>query len=101
MGLRLFFVIVYTILCTTITLLLQQNCDRSLLSDLILKLVPVIFLPGDSICRKGEVGTEMYIVMHGEVEVVTDEGVTLATLAKGNVFGEIRSLQKPAYVTAM
>lgn len=52
--------------------------------------MPVIFLPGDNICRKGEVGTEMYIVMHGEVEVVADDGSTLATLAKGKVFGEIR-----------
>lgn len=52
--------------------------------------MPVIFLPGDFICRKGEVGTEMYIIMHGEVEVVNNQGETLATLTKGKVFGEIR-----------
>lgn len=62
------------------------------MSDLILKLKPVIFLPGDYICKTGEVGTEMYIIMHGEVEVVNGEGVTLATLTKGKVFGEIRSV---------
>lgn len=67
-----------------------QDCDKTLLSDLILKLKPVIFLPGDFICVKGQVGTEMYIIMHGEVEVVTEEGITLATLGKGKVFGEIR-----------
>lgn len=54
----------------------------------------MIFLPGDYICRKGEVGTEMYIIMHGEVEVVTEEGATLATLSKGKVFGEIRLAMK-------
>jgi len=59
-------------------------------SDLILKLKPVIFLPGDYVCRKGDVGTEMYIIMHGEVEVVTEDGLTLAVLSKGKVFGEIR-----------
>ena len=72
------------------SLMSSQDCDKTLLSDLILKLVPVIFLPGDYICRKGEVGTEMYIIMHGEVDVVTDEGEALATLSKGKVFGEIR-----------
>lgn len=54
--------------------------------------MPVIFLPGDYICRIGEVGTEMYIIMHGEVDVVSEDGTILATLAKGKVFGEIRLL---------
>lgn len=71
-------------------LIMLQNVERSLLSDLILKLIPIIFLPGDIICRKGEVGTAMYIIMHGEVEVVDDDGGTLANLPKGHVFGEIR-----------
>lgn len=75
-----------------------QDCDKTLLFDLILKLNPVIFLPGDFICRKGEVGTEMYIIMHGEVEVVTEDGHTLATLAKGKVFGEIRYVQSHSWV---
>jgi len=33
-------------------LCLIQNCDKNLLYDLVLKLKPVLFLPGDYICRK-------------------------------------------------
>ena len=31
---------------------LFQDCDKSLLYDLVLKLKPMLFLPGDYVCRK-------------------------------------------------
>ncbi|CAF0722151.1 unnamed protein product [Adineta steineri] len=70
-----------------------QNTEAGFLNELVLRLKPVLFSPGDFICRKGEVGREMYIVNRGKLHVMADNNKTvLATLKAGSYFGEISIL---------
>uniref|UniRef100_A0A3Q0TA78 Cyclic nucleotide gated channel subunit alpha 4 n=1 Tax=Amphilophus citrinellus TaxID=61819 RepID=A0A3Q0TA78_AMPCI len=70
-----------------------QNCEKSLLEELVVKLTPQVFSPGEYVCRKGDVGHEMYIIKEGKLAVVADDGVTeFAVLSEGNFFGEISIL---------
>ena len=79
---------------TLVKLKLFRNCEPGLLKDLVIKLRPVIYLPGDSICRKNDIGTEMFIIQSGQVHVMggLDGTKVLCTLAEGSVFGEIALL---------
>lgn len=53
------------------------------------------FQPGDTIVKQGEPGLGMYMIRSGEVEVIHRRGdheERLATLGKGDVFGELALL---------
>uniref|UniRef100_A0A1I8FRV3 Cyclic nucleotide-binding domain-containing protein n=1 Tax=Macrostomum lignano TaxID=282301 RepID=A0A1I8FRV3_9PLAT len=57
------------------------HLKRGFLTDLVLRLRPVLFSPGDFVCRKGEVGRQMYIVSQGRLQVMSDgSDRALATL---------------------
>uniref|UniRef100_A0A3B5RAX0 Cyclic nucleotide gated channel subunit beta 1a n=1 Tax=Xiphophorus maculatus TaxID=8083 RepID=A0A3B5RAX0_XIPMA len=73
---------------------LFQGCDRQMVFDLLTRLKSVVYLPGDFVCKKGEIGREMYIIKQGEVQVVggPDLETVFVTIRAGSVFGEISLL---------
>lgn len=70
-----------------------QDCEAGLLIELVLKLQPQVFGPGDYVCKKGDIGREMYIIKEGNLAVVADDGITqFVVLSDGAYFGEISIL---------
>uniref|UniRef100_A0A8C4XS74 Cyclic nucleotide gated channel subunit beta 1 n=1 Tax=Falco tinnunculus TaxID=100819 RepID=A0A8C4XS74_FALTI len=73
---------------------LFQGCDRQMIFDMLKRLRSVVYLPNDYVCKKGEIGREMYIIQAGQVQVLggADGKTVLVTLKAGSVFGEISLL---------
>jgi voltage-gated potassium channel len=70
-----------------------EKAGETLIRDIILNLKPAVFLPGDRIVHAGELGSEMYFISRGSVEVLSpDENTRYAELHTGQFFGEIALL---------
>ncbi|XP_030623456.1 cyclic nucleotide-gated cation channel beta-3 [Chanos chanos] len=74
---------------------LFKGCDNQMLVDMLLRLKSIVYLPGDFVCKKGDIGREMYIIKAGAVQVIggPDNKIVFVTLKAGCVFGEISLLQ--------
>ncbi|NWR91281.1 CNGA4 protein, partial [Furnarius figulus] len=69
---------------------LFHSWEHEVLRQLVLRLRPQVFSPGEFVCRRGDVGHEMYFIREGRLAVVAEDGITqLAVLGEGLYFGEI------------
>jgi voltage-gated potassium channel len=66
-----------------------EQASEVFLRELVLHLVPQVFIPGETIVRRGEIGHRIFFINKGTVEVLShDEGTVIATLRDGDFFGE-------------
>jgi CRP/FNR family transcriptional regulator, cyclic AMP receptor protein len=68
---------------------LFKSLDKNSVEEIISFLRMKRFNPGDIIIRKGEQGRHLYIMVSGRVDVVGDGHISIASLGKGEVFGEM------------
>ncbi|MCB1168225.1 MAG: ion transporter [Leptospiraceae bacterium] len=71
---------------------LLRGAPDSLVREIVLRLTPLVFTPGDFVFRLGDPGKEMYMISKGSVEILDAGGETLATLSDGQFFGEVALL---------
>lgn len=75
---------------------LFKDTEPGFLLSLVLKLKPKVFSPQDFVCKKGDIGREMYIVKEGELEVVSEDlSKRFCVLKSGSYMGELSILDIP------
>lgn len=71
-----------------------QNCPHECLKVVSNHLEQIYSSPGDMIIKIGDHGDEMFIIAHGNVDVILDSGERVATLHDGQIFGEVALLKE-------
>ncbi len=67
---------------------LSKSEIKNIVSEFRIRLFP----KDEVILRKGEPGVKLFIILSGKVDVIGDYGTTIATLERGDVFGEMSLL---------
>ncbi|KAG8190751.1 hypothetical protein JTE90_024881 [Oedothorax gibbosus] len=65
------------------------NADQNFVNDVVTKLRYEVFQPGDVIIKEGTLGTKMYFIQEGIVDIVMLNGEVATSLSDGSYFGEI------------
>ncbi|XP_059081374.1 uncharacterized protein LOC131879150 isoform X3 [Tigriopus californicus] len=65
------------------------NADPQFVSSVVTKLKYEVFQPGDIIIKEGTIGTKMYFIQEGIVDIVMSHGEVATSLSDGSYFGEI------------
>ncbi|KAM7537999.1 hypothetical protein Aperf_G00000061359 [Anoplocephala perfoliata] len=63
--------------------------DHDFVSEMVANLKFEVFQPGDLIIKEGTIGTKMYFIQEGIVDIITKDGEIATTLSDGSYFGEI------------
>jgi CRP-like cAMP-binding protein len=69
-------------------------CSQACLKEVASALEQQFYGPGDTIIRIGELGDEMYVIGHGVVDVILEDGSVVAQLHEGQFFGEAALLKE-------
>ena len=79
-----------------------QGASDELLEDLMNRLKPIIAIPGQKIFRAGDEGDALYFIQHGEIEILSGTGATVAQLQAGQFFGEMALISdRPRQASAL
>ena len=72
---------------------LFRGAGEEFYRELVLHLEPMVFLPGQVLMRRGEMGHQLYFINKGKVEVLSrDDREVLAVLSDGDFVGEMALL---------
>lgn len=72
---------------------LFEGASEEFLRELVLHLEPMVFVPGQTLMRRGELGQHLYFVNKGTVDVLSaDDSQVIATLSDGDFVGEMALL---------
>jgi hypothetical protein len=73
---------------------LFKGCSIAFIESLVTRLHAQVIGPEEFICRKGDVGQEMYFISKGAVAILDedDQESVVSTLAEGSYFGEVALL---------
>ncbi|KAJ3369710.1 Kinesin-like protein kif27 [Allomyces arbusculus] len=75
---------------------LFQDTEIGFMRMLSLALQPVLFLPNEYVVKKGDIGSEMFFIHKGRVDVVSEDGCQVfASMHEGSFFGEIAFFSRP------
>lgn len=71
-----------------------HGCSHECLKKVSTHLEQIYSSPGDMIINIGDIGEEMFILSHGNVDVILPSGERVATLHDGQIFGEVALLKE-------